>query len=195
MAVTYNSKIPDWDTYGVLPPIRPGENPASADRSPYRVSVLSLCRRFGESQKRRTILSGLIRLRGDLRLAGIDDGFQWADGSFMDDVEASRGRPPGDIDVVTFAPLGDKARQRQLVAEHPDLFLPQKAKAGFLVDHYLVATDVAFDADQAAHVSYWYSMWSHRREDRRWKGFVQLSLAEDDEPAAAWLAERAEQVS
>jgi hypothetical protein len=188
MPVTLISKIPDWDIHGILPPIRPGEAPVSSDRSPYRTSADGLCLRFGQTAERRHILRGLIRLRAELQQAGVTNGFQWVDGSFAEDVEASQGRPPGDIDVVTFAPLGDAKRQQQLVAAHPDLFDPGRAKVHFLVDHYMVATDVTFDADQASWVAYWYSMWSHRRDDRRWKGFVQLSLAEDDSNATAWLS-------
>lgn len=52
----------------------------------------------------------------------------------------------------------------------------------------MIATDVAFDAEQAPGVAYWYSLWSHRREDQRWKGFVELSLSDDDADAVDWLA-------
>ncbi len=195
MTVTLKSKIPDWDIHGVLPPIRPGAIAVSSDRSPYRTSTEGLCWRFGQTPERRKILRGLIGLRAELQQAGLTNGFQWVDGSFAEDVESSRGRPPGDIDVVTFTGLGDGSRQRQLVTVHPDLFYPQQAKARFLVDHYIVATDVPFDANQAGWVAYWYSMWSHRRDDRRWKGFVQLSLAEDDAGATTWLSQHDKSVS
>jgi hypothetical protein len=33
---------------------------------------------------------------------GIVEGFQWIDGSFIEDAEKSRGRPPADIDIITF---------------------------------------------------------------------------------------------
>ncbi|NEX18799.1 hypothetical protein G3480_00420 [Thiorhodococcus mannitoliphagus] len=135
-------------------------------------------------------MRGLAELRKALRSAGLADGFQWIDGSFVEDVEANRGRAPGDIDVVTFVGLGGVERQRQLIAAHPDLFSSQRAKRRYLVDHYFVATDIAFDANQARWVSYWYSMWSHRREDGRWKGFVQLSLSDSDTPALEWLSEQ-----
>jgi len=181
--------IPHWSILGVLPPIRPDSDAASPDRSPYCASPLDLCHRFGVSPERRRILSGLWELRADLRAVGLDDGFQWVDGSFVEDVETTHGRPPADIDVVTFAPLGDGDRQRRLVAGNPDLFYPQRAKRRYLVDHYVVATDVAFDAVQAHRVSYWYSMWSHRREDQRWKGFLELALSEEDGAARAWHAQ------
>jgi hypothetical protein len=73
-----------------------------------------------------------------------------------------------------------------MVAQNPDLFCSPQAKRRYMVDHYLVATDVPFDAAQARWVSYWYSLWSHRREDQRWKGFLELSLSADDSAALAW---------
>ena len=179
--------IPDWSIHGTLPPIRPGTAATATDRSPYPASPLDLCLRLGHTRERRSILRGLFDLRAELCTAGLADGFQWIDGSFAEDCEVTRGRPPGDIDVVTFVPLGDSMRQRQLLASHRVLFVAQEAKARFQVDHYLVATDHPFDAGQARWVAYWYSMWSHRRDDERWKGFVELSLSDDDGDAAAWL--------
>ena len=179
--------IPDWSIHGTLPPIRPGTDATSTDRSPYPASPLDLCLRFGQTPERRQILRGLLELRVELRTAGLTDGFQWIDGSFSEDCEGTRGRPPGDVDVVTFVPFGDEASQRRLIASHRDLFFPQVAKARFRVDHYLVPTDVEFDANQARRVAYWYSLWSHRRADERWKGFVELSLSDIDTHARAWL--------
>jgi len=186
--MTSATSIPDWSIHGTLPPIRPGTAETSADRAPYRASPLDLCLRLGQTPERRQILRGLLYLRTELRTAGMADGFQWIDGSFAEDCEGTRGRPPGDVDVVTFIPLGDRAGQQQLVASHRVLFVAHEAKAHFRVDHYVVATDRAFDSGQARWVSYSYSMWSDRRDDERWKGFVELSLSDDDADATAWLA-------
>ncbi|MGA7980428.1 MAG: hypothetical protein WCA32_09385 [Chromatiaceae bacterium] len=186
--MTSTPSIPDWSIHGTLPPIRPGTAATSPERSPYVASSLDFCLRLGQTCERRSILRGLFALRAVLRAAGLADGFQWIDGSFAEDCEGIRGRAPGDVDVVTFIPLGDRARQQQLVASHRVLFVAHEAKAHFRVDHYVVATDRAFDSGQARWVSYWYSMWSHRRDDERWKGFVELSLSDDDADAAAWLA-------
>ena len=180
--------IPDWSIHGVLPPIRPGIAATSPDRSPYRASPLDICLRLGHTSQRRRILRGLLALRAELRAASLAVGFQWVNGSFAEDCEDIRGEPPGDIDVVTFVPFGDEARQLELIAAHRVLFFSQEAKARFQVDHYLVPIDVEFDANQARRVAYWYSLWSHRRADERWKGFVELSLSDDDTEAAAWLA-------
>ena len=37
--------IPDWNTFGLIPPIRPGEQGHGQDRSPYQVShiLFAIC--------------------------------------------------------------------------------------------------------------------------------------------------------
>ena len=61
------------------------------------------------------------------------------------------------------------------------------ARAAFHVDAYLV--HLGMPAERLTQQSiYWYSVWSHRR-DQSWKGFVQVDLAPTtDASAAATLA-------
>ena len=63
--------IPPWNSSAVLPPIRPGQPGHSADRSPYRVSLVEVVERFAHSHERIRILRGLIGYRKDLSQAGI----------------------------------------------------------------------------------------------------------------------------
>lgn len=179
--------IPDFNLFGVVPPVRPGAAGHSSDRSPYITETRALCERFGSSEARRAILLGLLDLRAALRAAGVADGYQWINGSFTEDVEQTRGRAPQDIDVVTFAVLGGDAGQEALYAAHPALFDHAHIKETYEVDHYLVATDVPFDIKEAHRVAYWYSMWSHQRGTDLWKGFVSVPLTSDDEAARGWL--------
>jgi hypothetical protein len=181
--------VPPWDAHGVLPPIRPGAPGHSGERAPYPVDALTLCRRFGATPERRAILTGFLDLRLALRDAGYTSGYQWINGSFTEQVEVTRGRPPRDIDVVTFAPLGDETAQVRAAEEYPELFVMSKER--FRVDHFVVPTDQPLDADLARYIAYWYSMWAHRRGDQRWKGFVALALDADDAPARAWLEREA----
>jgi hypothetical protein len=120
--------IPDWNLFGILPPIRPDTTAIARERSPYRATPLDLCRRFGHTPDRRRILQGLMALRAELAAAGLADGFQWINGSFAEDCESSRGRSPGDVDVVSFVALGDATRQWQLIASHRVLFLRPRGK-------------------------------------------------------------------
>jgi hypothetical protein len=48
-------------------------------------------------------------------------------------------------------------------------------KATYSVDGYSIPLGEKFDAGVARRISYWYSMWSHRRNGL-WKGFVQIDL-------------------
>jgi hypothetical protein len=47
------------------------------------------------------------------------------------------------------------------------------------------------EADVTA-VSYWHSMWSHRRNGL-WKGFVQVDISKDEDDIAAALVAQIEQ--
>lgn len=179
--------IPGFDIHGLLPPIRPGEPGHSGDRAPYRTDMLTFCQHFGGTRERKTILLGFLQLRSFLQQAGIDQGFQWVNGSFCEEIETQQNRPPGDVDVVTLAPLGDQvALSRRL---NPDVLSHAACKQRFRVDHYFVDTAIPFSIDQGRTVSYWSSMWSHRRSDNRWKGFVAIPLASDDADAQAWLGQ------
>jgi hypothetical protein len=107
-------------------------------------------------------------------------GFQWLDGSFLEDIEAIEGRPPNDLDVVTFFRLPAGVTQAQVRASAPDAFPitgPERIvfKGVFHVDPYFV--DLSAPAERlVAESAYWYSMWSHRR-DARWKGYLQINLS------------------
>ena len=47
------------------------------------------------------------------------------------------------------------------------------------------------EASSVRWISYWYSMWSHRR-DGLWKGFVQVDLDSTQDPAALQLLTQAQ---
>jgi hypothetical protein len=60
---------------------------------------------------------------------GLDNGFQWIDGSFVEDVEKSRGRAPGDVDIVTFAHRpASVADFKAFLNQNSMLFDPAQAK-------------------------------------------------------------------
>jgi len=179
--------IPAFDLHGVVPPVRPGEDGASGERSPYHVDLLAFCQHFGGSTARRSILRGLLELRAELNRAGKSTGFQWINGSFTEEVELQQGRAPNDVDVVTFIPLGDGSAQRELFQAFQDLVDPTRSKQRFRVDHYLVPADQPLTIGLAGRLAYWSSLWSHRRGDNRWKGFVAIPLASNDAEASAWL--------
>ncbi len=182
--------IPAWNTLGLLPPIDT-EAPASSRRSPYPAPLLDLVQRFSTSQERQAILHGFLEYRQALHDVGLASGFQWLDGSFLEHVELLEQRAPRDIDVVTFYRSPDDIGQQELLQRNPDLFRLERVKERFSVDGYLV--NLGMPAERlVAQSSYWYSMWSHRR-NQAWKGFLQIDLAPlQDVEALAWLQQQGE---
>lgn len=175
-----------FNEHGVLPP-RAGDE-VDADRSPYPMTIDAFCRQFGSTGERRLILDGLLRLRADLTAEGFG-GFQWINGSFTEDVETLRNRPPGDIDVVTFVPLGTREQQVTILQTRPMFFAHLGSKIAYAVDHYMEPTDKSPLSMERAHkIAYWYSMWAHQRDTDRWKGFVAIRLPCNDTIASAWLS-------
>ena len=51
-------------------------------------------------------MAGFLDFRALLHSLGINTGFQWLDGSFMENVELLEQRAPKDIDVVTLSYQG-----------------------------------------------------------------------------------------
>jgi hypothetical protein len=175
--------IPAWNSLGLLPPIE-ADLPTSPNRSPYPVSLMDVAMRFSTSPERRAVLRGFLAYRAALHRLGLNAGFQWLNGSFMEDVETLERRPPRDIDVVTFphTPENFTPTDDDLAALDHDT-----AKARFRVDGYFVELDDLPSRDLVTWSAYWYSLWSHRR-NQAWKGFLQVDLdpAEDAE-TLAWL--------
>lgn len=180
------NEVPDWNSHGVLPPIHV-LNPTSVDRSPYRVSLTDVILRFGTTMERQNILGGLLRFRKSLHEVGLESGFQWVDGSFLEHIEILEDRSPADVDVVTFFHLPAGKSEEDLVTASPRVFNPLHTKADYQVDGYFVRLDTDAPEPLVAQSAYWYSLWSHRR-DGRWKGYLQIDLgAADDEVAGANL--------
>lgn len=178
--------IPDWNAQGVIPPINEFQ-PTSVDRSPYTVSLTDVVLRFGLSAERRTVLDGFLRYRAAVHAAGLVQGFQWLDGSFLEHVEMLESRPPNDIDVVTFYRLQVGKTQQDLQTQTPDIFPNSRAsqqilKANYHVDAYTVHLGMVSER-LVKQGTYWYSMWSHRRNPI-WKGYVQVDLAPIEDVAA-----------
>lgn len=180
--------IPEWNMQGVLPPIRPGSQGHEPDRSPYQVPLVSVVERFAKTAERIQIIEGFLKYRQELYDVGINSGFQWLDGSFMEQIEQLESRSPNDVDVVTFFHLPPGLDQRQLAQQHGNLFQTKETKSRFHVDGYPFILGEPTSSHNVKVVSYWYSMWSHRRSGL-WKGFIQVDLSpNEDATAVAALA-------
>ena len=179
--------IPPFDHNLVLPP-HLGDPTQPSDLSPYPCTTLELCLRFGTSPERRKILGQFLDFRQRLADEGLTNGFQWLDGSFLEDIEAQEGRPPRDLDVVTVYWGYDFSFQTQLVAKFPEFADPKLAKASFALDHYPL--DASYHPETTVRwTAYWISLFSHNRL-AVWKGMlrVELNTTADDSAARLELA-------
>lgn len=181
--------IPPRTIDGVLPPFVGPHGPggASQDMTPYGASAYEIALTFGGSERRRDILRGWIGYRTALRAAGIVRGFQWIDGSFVEEKE------PGDIDVITFLyrPPSTQTLQDRMAwhATNAHLFDRGGVKARFMVDALYVDLNGSPEAIVDA-TRYYGSLFSHRRGDNLWKGMLSVRLEDpaDDQAALAAIA-------
>jgi hypothetical protein len=163
--------IPEWNTLGLLPPTDPN-NPTSTERSPYKVSLLDIILRFATSPERCKVLNGFLDYRAALHGMGLVSGFQWLDGSFTEQVETLERRAPKDLDVVTFVHVPDDFAPSD---EQIEMLDNEVAMSQFLVDGYFVEINQQPLEIIVERSAYWYSMWSHRRNEA-WKGYLQIDL-------------------
>lgn len=182
---------PKWTTSGVLPPFLGAEPTRAAEMAPYPLKASEFCARFATSPERKEILRGWLRYRSDLRALGINSGFQWLDGSFVEDCETLRNRPPDDLDLVTFAPVPpgvkDAAALQQIISDNSKLFSPDDAKGEYHCHAFYVSFNLRPDL-MVNLTRFYFGLFSHQRVTGIWKGMLQVALASDDAVAAALLA-------
>lgn len=173
--------IPTFTASGALPPFVGDDATERAQCSPYRAELSHVRAAFAHTREREALLRGLLDYRAALRAAGITQGFQLIDGSFTEDCENVRGRPPSDIDLVTFGtlPVPVHERSRFLAANMP-LFNPENTKQAYSCDAYFV------DLQKPSHLlvadtTYWFGLFSHQRVTALWKGLIQVPLVSDDD--------------
>lgn len=179
--------IPQISKSLVLPPFL-GEQPGVRSwASPYQASMSEVVGRYATSPARAWLLHGLLSYRDALFAAGLWDGYQWLAGSFVEDVERERKRPPHDIDVVTFSSTPVDAAVRQAwLATHRNLLDRGKVKRRFLCDGFFV--DLRKPADLLVDdACYLFGLYSHQRASLRWKGILKIPLASDDTAAKVQL--------
>jgi hypothetical protein len=174
--------IPDFDHNGVIP-AHLGDPRDPGQLSPFACTTLDLCRKLGTTAERRQILEKFLDFRERLRVEGLTTGYQWLDGSFLEDVETREGRAPRDLDLVTIYWGYDAPFQAGLAARFPEFRSPALSKAGYLLDHYPM--DAGFRADLTVELTrYWSLLFSHNRSGV-WKGMLKIDLDTPAEDAAA----------
>ena len=176
--------IPAFDNIlNVLPP-HLGDPCDPSQVSPYPCTINEIVTRFGSSKPRKMILEGFLQFRSELLSVGIQ-GIQWLDGSFMEDIELLEGRPPGDIDVISFAfdTLPPNDLHTAIANRNPMLLNRKHIKATYKVDHFLLPL-ASHPWQLVNNTKYFYGLFSHRR-DRLWKGMLQVNLENISEDNAA----------
>lgn len=175
--------IPSFNQSGVLPPFV-GDVTQAAQMSPYKSDLKTFVKTFHSSDERRIILIGFLNYRKKLKALGFVSGFQWIDGSFIEDVEKQQSRPPSDVDIVTFASrpssVNTAVEWRSLIDDNRDLFTPQISKENFKCDAYFV--DMTLPAETIIkQTTYWFGLFSHQRGTFLWKGMLEINLADDED--------------
>lgn len=161
---------PSFNTNGVLPPYVGNWPAAATGFSPYNSTIQEVSA-LGTTNERKAILVGFLNLRTQLRNLGFTIESQWIDGSFCENIELTEGRPPGDIDVLSFlGHPGDDAIILNLLTANPNLFNPGQSKVAFRCDHYFMSVEHR----TVEQICYWNALFSHRRNGL-WKGYIQLS--------------------
>ena len=128
-------------------------------------------------------MAGLLDFRGALHAIGLVEGFQWINGSFLENVEAIEERDPRDVDLVTFFHVPDGEDQESLLHASPRIFSPRATREDYRVDAYFVQLNASAPATLVAQTTYWSSLWSHRRNGQ-WKGYLCVDLVPADDQAA-----------
>lgn len=183
--------IPHFADHGALPPFTAGDPISPETRSPYRATMQELVDRFCTSANRAKLLKGLNAYRKHLFSGGFLSGYQWVDGSFVENVEKTRGRSPSDIDVVTLfnRPLkyqvnGDKWNDDYEASVFGSYFDTQKMKPAFQCDTYSIDLDAGARA-LIRNSTYWFGLFSDMRGAGGKKGIVEIPLAVDPMEFAA----------
>lgn len=176
--------IPSFTIDGILPPFVGPNGPGGApeDLSPYQTTAAEVVTTLATTATRRTILKGWLGHRASLRAIGFDRGFQWLDGSFVENKE------PQDLDIVTFfyRPPGihDGSTLAKIMQGNITLFGRAQVKASFHLDFFAVDLNGTPEA-LVSLTRYWLGLFSHRRVDSLWKGMLQVRLDDEVGDAAA----------
>lgn len=177
--------IPDFATHGALPPFIHGHATIPSARSPYAASMLDVVERFCTTPDRAKLLRGLNHYRQHLHSGGFVSGYQWIDGSFVENVEKLRRRSPSDIDVVTLfnRPIRYQTDPKSWPTDFEGhlfskYFDTNTMKPVYKCDTYGIDLDVSSRV-LVRNSTYWFGLFSDMRDTTAKKGIIEIPLAED----------------
>ena len=145
--------------------------------------------RYCTSIERARILRGLLDYRALLNAHGFISGYQWLAGSFVENCEANRLRPPDDIDVVTFfrrpATWSSQVFDRNFaISIFNQFFHPDNNKGKYHCDTY----PIDLDAPQESipfQSNYWTELFQGCRDSTERKGILAVQLFESQAETAS----------
>ena len=137
--------------------------------TPYDVQEITLQefeKYFVINDHRQILFDDFLKLNEKLKILGINNFYQWIDGSFV-----TKKIAPKDIDVVSFIETGEFKKNEN------ELLLLSKMFQN--VDCYFV--EVFLNDDKKYFItqtdtSYWYHLFQGTRKQRVKKGFVQINF-------------------
>lgn len=157
----------------------------SGDRSyysPYQVTSIEVINKFASTPVRKRLLKMWLAHRAGLRKIGFVRGFQWLDGSFVENKE------PNDLDIVSFLFRPEGITNSDMICLHiqnnPQLFSRQIVREKYGL-HFFPVDLNGTPKTIIDTTSYFFGLFSHRRNDHLWKGILEVNLEESDEDQAA----------
>jgi hypothetical protein len=175
--------IPNFDHNGVIPPHLGSPQEGGHQMSPYPTTSLEFCEKFATSPERIDILKRFLEFRSEMRKSGIS-GFQWLDGSFVEDIEnSSRNRPPQDLDILTFYYPITVAQNTNILANFIEFVDRKACKTKFKLDHLMINIGVN-PVIIIEFTRYFLQLFTHNR-DQVWKGMLKMEVGITDEDADA----------
>lgn len=179
--------VPPFGWNNLLPPFVGSDPTLLGAQAPYPVTMVEVVTAVGTTDWRKALLRNLVAYRQILHGEGYITGFQLVDGSFVENAEVTRGRPPRDIDVMSFLDKPQKYVNDDLAWNTVGLDfwfreivdVPNN-KARFMLDTYAVLNEHV----QAEDIMYWHGLFSHRRATYTWKGYLRVQLDPIDDIAA-----------
>lgn len=116
-----------------------GPGGAVEDMSPYEVTAMEVATTLGHTDERKVILRSWLKHRAALRALGFVSGFQWLDGSFVEQ------KSPNDLDIVTFIyrpPAIQNARElERLLRANINVFGRDQVRAAYKLDLFSIDLD------------------------------------------------------
>ena len=122
------------------------------------------------------MLKGFVQFRLDSYAHGINNTFQWIDGSFVEDKLLREKSEPNDIDVVTVINI-PSTEQTALIRAFPEFANSIKSKHKYHVDHYIA--DISNPVSAVRNTQYRIQLFSHNRRGV-WKGMLEVPLYSDN---------------